>query len=108
MREKPTARITVDGGQCESLLGWWPLCPCCSRLDAKSAVEEVSGGSVVENPPADTRGAGLIPGRGRFHLVAAGQLSLWDTAMEGPAPYSRCSKTKGATTVGSLCLTTKE
>ena len=61
-------RESLHTGQRESLSGWWPLCPRCSRLEAKSTVEDVSGGPVVENPPANARDMGSIPGRGRFHM----------------------------------------
>ena len=34
----------------------------------KKPVEDLPGGTVEKNPPANTGDAGLIPGPGRFHM----------------------------------------
>ena len=41
------------------------------------------GGPVIENPPSNAEGGGLIPGRGAKFAHAVGQLSL--CAMRDPA-----------------------
>ena len=48
----------------------------------ESPVEDFPGGPVVQNPPCNAGGVGLICGQGTKISHASGQLSLWATTTD--------------------------